>query len=644
MTKKKISFVNPNFSQGPKEFNAYYLPYTPAILWSYVSQFETINQNIELGEFIWRREPIEEVVERLKTHDIVALSTYIWNRSYNHVLGKALRLANPNMLIITGGPEPPITDPKFFERFPYIDLCAIHEGEKTMKSVLEHYVTGNMDFSDIKGLLINDNGSVINTGEPDRISDLETIPSPYLNGTFDYLFEQHPDIRWNVTLETTRGCPYMCTFCDWGSLTYSKVKKFQLERVFDELEWAGARGCDFISFTDANFGIFPERDMMIADKLIEVQQKYNNPKAYTISWAKNQKKEVVEIVRKLIYEGGSKIGLNLSVQTMDENTLGIIKRKNLDTNRIEEVFEMCEENNIPLFTELILGLPGETLETWKENFFRLYKAGNHTGITIYQAQLLENAEMNLTQREEYDLKGQVVYDYIVGTYNEHEVQEGVEVVVSTKDLPLEKMTAAQVNSWFQNTFHINGMTNYISRTLYKLHGIEYRDFYDGLFDHISKDEWFQSEIDRIATHYQNWGRDGRIDHTPIQGIEIHGWNLIHSTIINISSHNKHEHVFNVIEQYLRTYNLQESLLQDLMTVQRNYFIDYNKIMQYPKTLNLTHDVIGYVQDVASIDDTAEYVFDFPEDTTMSLRQFCEQIFFARRRNFGKAWVTKKKGE
>lgn len=68
MTKKKISFVNPNFSQGPKEFNAYYLPYTPAILWSYVSQFETINQNIELGEFIWRREPIEEVVERLKTH------------------------------------------------------------------------------------------------------------------------------------------------------------------------------------------------------------------------------------------------------------------------------------------------------------------------------------------------------------------------------------------------------------------------------------------------------------------------------------------------------------------------------------------------------------------------------------------------
>ena len=114
-------------------------------------------------------------------------------------------------------------------------------------------------------------------------------------------------------------------------------------------------------------------DMLIADKLIETQKTYGNPKAYTIAWAKNQKQEVVEIVRKLIYEGGSKIGLNLSVQTMDDNVLDIIKRKNLEMNKIEEVFKMCEENNSPVYSELIVGLPGETLESWKENFFKLYK-------------------------------------------------------------------------------------------------------------------------------------------------------------------------------------------------------------------------------------------------------------------------------
>jgi hypothetical protein len=64
--KKKVSFVNPNFQQGPREFNAYYLPYSPGIIWSYAYQFDEIKEKYELGEFIWRRDPIEEVVELLK--------------------------------------------------------------------------------------------------------------------------------------------------------------------------------------------------------------------------------------------------------------------------------------------------------------------------------------------------------------------------------------------------------------------------------------------------------------------------------------------------------------------------------------------------------------------------------------------------
>jgi radical SAM superfamily enzyme YgiQ (UPF0313 family) len=641
MRKKKISFVNPNFNQGPKEFNAYYLPYTPAVLWCYAAQFEHISSKIELGEFIWQREPIEDVVERLKDHDIVGLSTYIWNKNYNHVLGKALKLANPNMLILSGGPEPPITDPRFFEKFPYIDICSIQEGEKSMKAILEHYLEGKTDYTTIKGLLVNVDGEAVNTGIPERISDLDSIPSPYLSGVFDHLFENHPEVRWNVTLETNRGCPYQCTFCDWGSLTYSKVKKFDVDRVYKELEWIGQKGCDFVSITDANFGIFPDRDLDIARKLVEVQQTYDNPKAYTISWAKNQKKEVVDIVKMLIYEGGSKIGLNLSVQSMDDHTLDVIKRKNLDTNKIEEVFELCEENNIPLYTELILGLPAETITTWKENFYTLYKAGNHTGITVYQAQLLENAEMNLTQREEYDLTGRIVYDYLVGTYNEHEVREGIEVVISTKDLPLPMMNDCQVFSWFQNTFHINGITNYISRVLHKKYNIEYSEFYDTLFEYIKQDEWLNSEIERIRDHYFNWGENGAIDHEPIQGIEIHGWNLIHSTIINIANMNKHDIIFDVLEKYLRTtYDIEESLLNDLMTVQRNYFIKYADCKSYPKKIELKHDIFGYVQGTSDLNDSATYEFDFPEDKDMSLQRFCEQIFFARRRNFGKAWVTK----
>lgn len=637
---KKVSFVNPNFQQGPKEFNAYYLPYSPAVLWSYAQQFKTVTDKYELADFIWRRDPIDQVVELLKDNAVVGFSTYIWNRSYNNVLARELKKANPDILIIFGGPEPPIEKPNFFEKFPYVDICVKQEGEISFKRILE--AESREDFKTIPGLLLNDNGNTFDTGQSDRIDNLDSIPSPYLIGIFDKLIKQFPEIRWNATLETNRGCPYACTFCDWGSLTYNKVKKFDLERVFAELEWIGRNKCDFVSITDANFGIFPERDDLIADKLIAVQKEYDNPKAYTISWAKNQKREIVDIVKKLIYEGGAKIGLNLSVQTMDENVLDIIKRKNLDTNKIEEVFELCEENNIPLYTELILGLPGETLESWKQNFYKLYRAGNHTGITIYQAQLLENAEMNLLQRSLYKIKGRTVYDYLVGTYNENELKEGVEVVISTKDLPLDKMLDAQTFSWFMNTFHINGMTNYISRFLLRYKGIEYEEFYDKLFEHIKQDEWLASEIKRIRDHYSNWSVHGKIDHTPIQGMEIHGWNLVHSTIINMHSQGKRKHIFSIIESFVKSnFDLDESVLSQLMEFQSNYIVDHSEIAQYPKTLNLDYDFLGYIIDGSNLESRCSFEFDFPEDKTQSLQRFCEQIFFARRRNFGKSWITKK---
>lgn len=639
MHKKKISFVSPNFQQGPKEFNAYYLPYSCGVLWSYAYQFPEIANNYELGDFIWRRDTIEEAVELLKSSDVVGFSVYIWNRSYSNVLARELKKANPDIFIIWGGPEPPIEKPNFFEILPFVDICVKLEGEKTFKAVLDHYIT-DKDYSSIPGLLINNNGQAINTGDSLRIDDLDMIPSPYLTDVFKPLMEKFPEIRWNATLESNRGCPYACTFCDWGSLTYNKVKKFGLERVYAEFEWVGRNKCDFVSLTDANFGIFPERDSLIADKLIEVQKKYNNPKAYTISWAKNQKREVVEIVRKLIYEGGSKLGLNLSVQTMDENVLDIIKRKNLDTNKIEEVFELCEQYNIPLYTELILGLPGETLESWKNNFYRLFEAGNHTGITIYQAQLLENAEMNLSQRKLYKLEGRVVYDYLVGTYNEHELKEGVEVVISTRDLNRDRMTQAQLFSWFMNTFHINGITNYISRVLRK-QGVTYQEFYTKLLEYIKQDEWLNSEMHRIAEHYNNWATHGRIDHTPIQGMEIHGWNLVHSTIINLQSEGKHKHIFDTIEQFLRKeFTIEETLLNDLMAFQRLFLIDHKSAKNYSIRLKVNNDILGYLQDNTELNKPAEYEFDFPENKEMSLQQFCEQIFFARRRNFGKAWITR----
>jgi hypothetical protein len=89
------------------------------------------------------------------------------------------------------------------------------------------------------------------------------------------------------------------------------------------------------------------------------------------------------------------------------------------------------------------------------------------------------------------------------------------------------------------------------------------------------------------------------------------------------------------------YDIEESLLQDLMTFQRTFLIDYNDTQNYTKTIAFKHDIPGYVQNTHDLNTGCTYEFEFPEDHNMSLQRFCEQIFFARRRNFGKSWITRK---
>jgi putative methyltransferase len=636
----KISLVQPNFQQGPKEFNAHYLPYSVGVLWAYVNQFESIKSNYQLEDIIWRRDNIDETVSKLSTCDIVGFSTYVWNKNYNYALARRLKELNPNCIIIFGGPEMPITKKDIFNKLPFADVVIKSEGEIILRQLLDA-ITNNTPWENIRGLVINRNGVAVDTGDGERISSLEDMPSPYLTGVFDKIMAETTDVEWNATVETNRGCPYACTFCDWGSLTYNKVKKFNLEKVFAELEWIGAKGCGFVTITDANFGMFVERDNAIADKLIEVQEKYGCPNSFSMSWAKDQKPEVFDIVFKLIKNPKFNQGLTVSVQSMDLDVLENIKRKNLAQHKIENIFALCDKNNVPVYTEIILGLPGETKDTWKEGFYKIYRAGNHTGINILHAQLLENAEMNLLQKKLYGITSVPVYDYMSGSYNYNELQECVEVVTGTKDMPTEEMLDSQTFSWFMQTFHINGLTTYISRFLHKKADIDYSVFYDKLWDYLQSDPWFINERDELRQYYRNWMTDGKINHPNISNIEVHGWNIIHRTTLNMHLDRKYDYVFDLIEKFVTNeFSLDTDCVKQLLQFQRNYVINYDNIEQFPYTIQFDYDFLGYILDDTLLENIVKYNFEFHERKDISLDRFLENIYFGRKRNFGKALITK----
>ncbi len=635
--KKQVSWVQPNYHNGSKKWNSYYLPYSAGILWAYANQFEEITSRYEIGTFIWRRDPIVESLEKIKNSSVVGFSTYVWNRQYNLKLAEELKKVNPNCFIIFGGPEVPITDSKLFERYPFIDCAVKKEGEIVLKKILD--VLGDIEsIKNIPGLLINENQKVYDTGVAERIMNLEDIPSPYLTGVFDGIIKENPEVQWSVVYEPDRGCPYACTYCDWGSLTYNKVRKFELQRLYDELEWFAENNCMYLMIANANFGIFVERDNLIADKIIEIKNRTGFPLGCYISWAKNQQKEVINIAEKL----KDITSFAISSQTLTDSVLENVKRVNLEISKAEQTFQLCEAKNIPIHTELIMGLPGESFESWKETIWKLFKAGNHGSISFYQAQILENSEMNLLQRKLHKIKSVPVYDYLAGTRSfDEEIIESIQVVVETNATPLDKMIETLVFTAYVNALHVNGISTFWARYLEKAQNVGYGQFYEEFYTELLTDEWFKKQIDDTRMYYTRWVTDGFVNHEPIGGgVEMTGINLYQRISINVYQESKREHMLNLTEKFIqKTFDIEQEVYEELKILQRTYFLDFNDIDNLPKKIRFKHDYVRWLLNQCEFDTPAEYLFEFRMPRRMSLDLFCEQIYYQRRKEVTKTRIT-----
>ena len=645
MNMKKVTLVQPNYGMGFKMTNgkstatSFYLPYSLGVLWSYVSKSEIVKNNFQLDHVIWRRNPVEETAQKLQDQDIVGFSTYAWNKNYNLTLAKRIRELNPNVLIIFGGPEPAIEDPDFFRKNPFINIVVVREGEITFQRILENL----NDFSKVPGLIINVDLESVNTGPAERISDIDIIPSPYTTGFFDKIMqaEENQGLTWTATLETNRGCPYQCTFCDWGSLTYSKVKKFSLERVIDEIEWVGKNKIEYISFADANFGMFVERDNIIIDHYLDVQRRYGYPKSFVTSYAKNQRREVLDIVEKVLKNSiYPNQGLHVSLQTLNENSLGVVKRKNLKINDCEGLFRDAEARGVPIGTELILGLPGETLKSWKENYTKLFDMNLHAGIDTFVCQLLENAELNTVQRKIYNIKTSTIYDYLTNTSEDH-ISESLEVVRSTADMSEDDMIKGLTWVWYMAMSHMGGFTNFISRFLVTSKITTYLEFYEGLFQHLLKSTWFQESVKKYTGHINHWYDHGRSD-CEVVGMHLEGWRLHYMTLMQVHADvNLLDQYRNDVDAYLNQFELDEITRKDLQTLQFQYIINHQTINEYPKTISLQTNMYDFIVLNKPFTKTpTKLTFDYVDDRDIDLTEFLQKLHFRRRRNFGKAWIRR----
>jgi radical SAM superfamily enzyme YgiQ (UPF0313 family) len=639
---KKVSFVQPNFQQGPTEINAYFLPYSVGCLWAYASSINEISTNYTLGEIIWKRDDIDTLSSTLALSDVIAFSCYIWNKNYTYLLAQKIKLKNPNVKIVFGGPEPAVTDPGFFSKHPYVDFVVKKEGEVIFKELLLSLLTDSIPQA--PGLLINVDNAVIDTGEGDRILNLDQLPSPYLTGFFDQIIKENPNVTWNATVETNRGCPYGCTFCESGSLYYNKVRQFPMDRVLRELDWVG-KHCELLYISDLNFGMFIDRDRIIVDQIVNVSNLYKVTKYFYTSWAKNQRNEVLELIKTLTTGSDtlSPNGLTVSVQSTNPGVLEIIKRTNLKQHKIQEIFNLALANQIPVYTEVILGLPGDTLESFKQTVLSLIESNNHHGIEIIQCQVLENAEMNLVQREVYNIKTTPVYDYMSRRNDSDDpaTVESINIVTETASMPKADMIEAQVWGSFMHLFHLFGFSTQVSRYLNKVHNVSYAEFYQHLYEYSNQDSYIQGRLNDVRQHYNSWMTHGYLENPLSDSVSQTGVNLITALTLLIHLDSKVEYTLQLVDDFVtKHYQIDSAVKTQLMSYQQHCIVWYNKLKQMPIKQDFDFDFYGFLDHNSDLIIPTTLTFDFPEDKDISTTTFYENIYFGRKRGFGRSNVVK----
>jgi len=375
-------------------------PLASGMLTAAARQFDggVLNEHFEIR----RPEAASSVLADLRLRSgpvLILCSNYVWTVADNlELLGQAARL-NPDLFVIHGGPS----SPKY--EADAVDFLTEHrglahvlvrgEGEVVLCSLLQALADTNLQldrkrFEQINGITFVAAGTndIVRTGEPERIADLNSLPSPYLTGEFDHL----PISAWPSTLaiETNRGCPYGCTYCDWGSVTLSRIRKFDLDRVAGEIEWAAERGVICIQFTDANFGIM-SRDVEVANELADVKRRLGHPETSVICPAKNTTKHLVAIMD-IFAEAKVSMAVALGVQTTDQTTLDAIDRSNISVESYVQLAAEHRNRGHALQGDLLLGLPGQTYESYRRDLQFMFD--HEILVRTWPVQALPNSPMN----------------------------------------------------------------------------------------------------------------------------------------------------------------------------------------------------------------------------------------------------------
>lgn len=438
----------------------------------------------EIFEFldpIFCRMPVDKIVTQLQQAEIVFFSVYIWNFRISVEIARCLKKKKLGVMIIFGGPNIPVDAEKLLKSHPFINIACHGEGEEVVFNILENY--HSVSWKNTPSIDYLEDGSYIQNPKALRIKDYSTIPSPYLEGVFDNLMRHNPHYKWMALWETNRGCPFKCTYCDWGSSTKSKLYTFETERLYKEIEWFARNKITFIYCCDSNFGIL-KRDLNIARYVADTKMKYGFPAFLSVHDTKNAA-QTTYAIQELLNETGLSKGVSLALQTLDKTTLVNIRRQNISLKSFTELQQKFNCRQIETYTDIIIGLPGETYDSFTKGISAVIKMGQHNRIRFGPLSILPNSPMG---DRNYQWKhGLVIVE--MKTINQHSslnssedgIYETQFIAVGTRTMPEKDWIKAREFSWWYSFLYFDKIIQIPLLLLQEIFGYSHREMIEAFF-------------------------------------------------------------------------------------------------------------------------------------------------------------------
>nr|DAP32058.1 MAG TPA: Protein of unknown function (DUF4080) [Caudoviricetes sp.] len=383
---------------------------------------------------------VENILEGIieEKPDVVAFSCYIWNMEFVNRLAELIKLVDPNIEILYGGPEVSYEGKEFLENHPG-EYVIVGEGEKTFREfVLYKLEEGKIE--DIKGLTYKRDGKVFENSKRPEMDMNELV--------FPYTYEE--DINNKIVYyEASRGCPFKCKYC--LSSVMHGVRFLDVERVKKELKYFMERGLKLVKFVDRTFNCNREYTVELLKYLSEqdTETRFHFEVAADLLTA-----EQIEILNNA---PKGRFQLEVGVQTTNNEVLHNINRYITYENIKEKVLKVASGKNVMQHLDLIAGLPGEDLESFKKSFNDVH-AIRPDEIQLGFLKLLKGSSM----REEAEKWG-IVYS----PYAPYEIIRSKDI--SYEELLLLKKVEAMVDKYY-NSCKFNNVIKF------------FLDIYDKPFD------------------------------------------------------------------------------------------------------------------------------------------------------------------